>query len=257
MSSKNLEEHGIHPRLTHIFVNMPMLFGPLAFVGAWHMCIKSSFRKRERGSSKPHPALQRWARFIVAACSISGLLGLSLAPHQEPRFLLPLIVPMCVFFGGVVSARGGEDGVTRAWLVFNAVLLFFFGVLHQGGVTRAAIGLSRVPDAGRVVWWQTYMPPVASLIQAPAKSRGLDLWTSVDVAGGSGATLFDAVAKLSKGGRVVYVVSPAPARAAQHLPPMCVVKDTYFPHISTEILPDFFQNRSIDLLSLELFRCGK
>jgi hypothetical protein len=36
---------------------------------------------------------------ITTLCTdvcLSGILSLSIAPHQEPRFLLPLVFPLCV-----------------------------------------------------------------------------------------------------------------------------------------------------------------
>ncbi|GMF26109.1 unnamed protein product [Phytophthora fragariaefolia] len=125
----NLELHGVHPRFTHLTVNMPMLFGPVFLV-----------------------FLVRFLRYpdrsvFGSACVFFPLVCLSLAPHQEPRFLLPAIVPLHIF-----TALNGRVGVARfltthrfglqLWIVFNFTLALFFGVFHQGGVVPMLLSLS-------------------------------------------------------------------------------------------------------------------
>ncbi|CAH0520386.1 unnamed protein product [Peronospora belbahrii] len=125
----NLKQHGVHPRFTHLTVNMPMLFGPVFFV-----FLMMVFRHPDRS-------------FFGSACVFFPLACLSLAPHQEPRFMLPAIVPLYLF-----TALNGRTGVVRyltkqkfgklLWIVFNLSLTFFFGILHQGGVVPMLLSLS-------------------------------------------------------------------------------------------------------------------
>lgn len=130
----NLELHGVHPRLTHTAVNMPMLFGPLFVLFLYHLA-----RGRFRG---------RFA-LLGASSVLFPLLMLSLAPHQEPRFLLPALVPLYLFASSdtVVSRRG----LFLLWLVFNALFGIFFGVLHQGGVVPMMLALSGDPASARAL----------------------------------------------------------------------------------------------------------
>jgi hypothetical protein len=93
---------------------------------------------------------------IVAAAGglLFSLAAISSAPHQEPRFLLPLMTPLAVLVAA--SPRLGRQlpalpawcthaTVVRlavaVWLLFNAVVAGFFGVLHQAGVARGLAAL--------------------------------------------------------------------------------------------------------------------
>jgi hypothetical protein len=99
---------------------------------------------------------------------VFGLILLSCAPHQEPRFLLPLIVPLVYLYGR--EAVGGSRSLLTLWIVFNLACYIFFGWLHQGGLIQSllAIGdLSSIRNGGasrhhpiRVfINYKTYMPP--------------------------------------------------------------------------------------------------
>lgn len=124
----NLELHGVHPRLTHAAVNMPMLFGPL-FV----LFLVNLARGRFRG---------RYA-FLSASSVLFPLLMLSLAPHQEPRFLLPALVPLHLFASS--DSIASRRGLFLLWITFNVLLGVFFGVLHQGGIVSMMLALSSDP----------------------------------------------------------------------------------------------------------------
>ncbi|KAE9312794.1 hypothetical protein PF008_g19889 [Phytophthora fragariae] len=191
----NLELHGVHPRLTHLTVNMPMLFGPMFLV-----FLVRFLRYPDRS-------------FFGGACVMFPLACLSLAPHQEPRFLLPTIVPLHIF-----TALHGRTGVVRflttyklgllLWIGFNVVLTLFFGILHQGGVVPMLLSLSTIGTSyegastvngltsscrfenasslahvgsARLVFAKTYMPPrflLAGLTTTPA-------FRVIDLAGGT------------------------------------------------------------------------
>uniref|UniRef100_A0AAV1ULH3 Mannosyltransferase n=1 Tax=Peronospora matthiolae TaxID=2874970 RepID=A0AAV1ULH3_9STRA len=130
----NLELHGVHPRVTHLALNVPMLFGPLFFIFLV-CCIRFPDRT-----------------FFGTACVVFPLACLSLAPHQEPRFLLPAMVPLHIF---AVSRdnRSASCFLTEhklgisLWIVFNFVLTLFFGMLHQGGVVPLLLSLSSIGSA--------------------------------------------------------------------------------------------------------------
>jgi hypothetical protein len=144
-------------------------------------------------------------RCMVAACAASGLLVLSCAPHQEPRFLLPMALPIALLYSTFLRAAAPIDPIPPSpaapprnaagapalsstaapaaakhqeahhsapptwrgviplplWLIFNAVLLIFFGGFHQGGISRALHYLDGLPTANRsLLATHTYMPPV-------------------------------------------------------------------------------------------------
>ena len=168
--STNLAQHGIHPRLTHAVVNMPMLFGPLILVAYISM-----FEEIVGGrNNKTVKELPQFTNTICKWSIISGLLVLSCAPHQEPRFLLPVIVPLVFLYARNVSVIESRSTVNRLviilkriissplfWVVFNLILYVFFGWLHQGGLIDSLLHLSSDNDQPPLVsiYYKTYMPP--------------------------------------------------------------------------------------------------
>ncbi|EED86416.1 hypothetical protein THAPSDRAFT_bd686, partial [Thalassiosira pseudonana CCMP1335] len=146
--STNLAEHGLHPRVTHAVVNMPMLFGPLALAGYY-----SIFQRNGRTYNNS-------SRSIIGSAYLSGLFLLSCAPHQEPRFILPCLVPLVQLYGkdAVVALFLGPF-----WVVFNLILYIFFGWLHQGGLVNSLFEMPRPTNESRTarvyVYYKTYMPP--------------------------------------------------------------------------------------------------
>lgn len=185
--STNLAEHGLHPRITHAAVNMPMLFGPSALI--WYGSIIKNMHVTIIGRRRKHHVDPNYS-FTETACQwtiLSGLLVLSCAPHQEPRFILPSIVPLMFLYGRKVVGGGeGESGTDSVathpkqskvalsllafWITFNLILYMFFGWLHQGGLIPSLLHL---PGLGSVlsrnesatqsprafIYYKTYMPP--------------------------------------------------------------------------------------------------
>ncbi|XP_065183490.1 GPI mannosyltransferase 4-like [Sycon ciliatum] len=210
MHSSNLAEHGIHPRITHIAVYMPMLFGVLAgiffaFCAHWllYRDLKSSAALFIRSPSvislhafhgglnwrnEPQHSWQEneWqtvkhATYLLTGTILVPLLALSTAPHQEARFLLPLAVPLIIGFAHhILNSR-----LLLSLSIVHCVLLsIFFGILHQGGVIPGLQyqrqHLRQVPFAGRQVHYQhhllyykTYMPPRTLLAWPRALSSRL------------------------------------------------------------------------------------
>lgn len=67
---------------------------------------------------------------------------LSIFPHQEPRFLIPLLIPLVFSFSSFLQSN--ESDSTRIhklkrlgfviWFICNIILTLFLGVFHQGGI---------------------------------------------------------------------------------------------------------------------------
>ncbi|KAH7943398.1 hypothetical protein HPB52_007801 [Rhipicephalus sanguineus] len=67
---------------------------------------------------------------VVAACTLlMPLCALSLFKHQEPRFLVPLLVPVVL-----LAQRHASTKLIIFWSMANALCLVFFGYVHQGGL---------------------------------------------------------------------------------------------------------------------------
>ena len=117
--TENLALHGLHPRWTHALVNAPIMFGPALFVAAWHAA-----------TALPRSAFTTTLMGVVA----TSLAVLSAFPHQEPRFLAPMLLPLAVLAGPTMWRTLPRRAL---WLVFNGLSVVFWGVMHQGGVLDA------------------------------------------------------------------------------------------------------------------------
>lgn len=146
----NLAHHGLHPFYTHILVNLPQILGPGLIL------LFPRFRN------------SYWKTTPFAA-AISGLVFLSLVPHQELRFLIPVVPLLCSCFD-VASLEAAckkypwvLSFVMNAWLVFNVVMATIMGVFHQGGVVPALDFIYTNPRFNTLgtafIWWRTYSPP--------------------------------------------------------------------------------------------------
>lgn len=164
--STNLAEHGLHPRITHSLVNMPMLYGPLAMF--WYASIFNIFGKGKHNKIQERLIVTTTCRWVV----FFGVFILSCAPHQEPRFLLPCLVPLAFLSGK--TAIYADDGIklqqqskpallSLVWILFNFILYIFFGWLHQGGLIDTLLHIKDIyhesTSPSVFVYYKTYMPP--------------------------------------------------------------------------------------------------
>lgn len=100
---------------------------------------------------------------LMTVSTILPLTLLSFVPHQEPRFIIPLLLPLVYLYAPKILQEK-ESGVIKAestsfksvkvkkttkflystWLTINLILTVFYGYLHQGGVVSAMSQLSDV-----------------------------------------------------------------------------------------------------------------
>ena len=155
-NAAHAHEHGMHPHWLHTCINVPLLLGPtlagLVYTNVWATLLggKDGCRLFPLVTLPARVAAMTAAaraRLVAAMCCAFSLAVLSAAPHQEPRFLLPLVVP-ATLLGGEALAR--SRGLRTAHLIFGGLGLAFFGWLHQVcapcASTLASIRLR--PDAG-------------------------------------------------------------------------------------------------------------
>lgn len=181
---ENLKMHGIHFRATHALCNMPMLFGPMTFAAVWYVwCRRDEFVRRM--SAFANFESQDSVFSLSVATMVMQIAVLSLAPHQEPRFLIPLLLPMTLAFGDLpfrLERRGGHL-FTTCWVVFNLCLGGFFGFVHQAGVVPSLTTLSLTTIGGApstdehvaVMYVKTYMPPWHLLLASHHAENSLTL----------------------------------------------------------------------------------
>lgn len=132
----NLSKYGLHPPYTHMLLNVPLLFnvlGILFYEKIFKLLFSSGILRLLFSTHRIYA--------LMLLSSIVSLILLSLVPHQEFRFLLPLIVPLVYAFGfGIYTS----NKLLPMWLIANLVLVFFYTNVHQAGVTKAALDLDPI-----------------------------------------------------------------------------------------------------------------
>ncbi|ANB12907.1 Smp3p [Sugiyamaella lignohabitans] len=151
----NLSIHGLHSRFHHVLVNLPELLGPgLIFLFS-----------------------RKYLCSIPLQSALGGITVLSIIPHQEARFLLPVVPLLCWSFDPeVLRSIKCAKIVVRAWLVFNLAMGILMGYFHQAGVVPAQsfLGEHLAHDAHTITWWKTYSPPIWILGQPVGSVQMLD-----------------------------------------------------------------------------------
>ncbi|XP_038050794.1 GPI mannosyltransferase 4-like [Patiria miniata] len=261
----NIAQHGLHPRITHIFVNLPMLFLPLVVCFATE--VFAVVRGARQTTSTGFTGSSSRAFFIL--CFVTPTFLLSLVPHQEARFILPVLVPLVLLYAEFVMSGVSVPNVP--WIVWNVLGCIMFGFVHQGGVVPSVMhthGLvsqpTQTPIQYHFVYFHTYMPPrhlalynqsqpaLPSLDQPTAKPAELpNTMTFHDLMGADNLALSTTVNNLlsSKHTPVpkffkkeVYVFAPAsldPVFCRLGIKHNYKLVKTFFPHVSAEDVPEF------------------
>ena len=172
ISTANLTQHGLHPRYTHLLLNLPQLLGPALF-----LLVQPLWTAPRAALSAALTLPTTHPSKLLLSAALPALAALSTAPHQEARFLLPVVPLLLVVLRLPHHSRFYAPGAplakrmraTRhyvyAWIVFNLVLSALFGVFHQGGVIPVQTWLgqekARWSEKGEIqaFWWRTYSPP--------------------------------------------------------------------------------------------------
>ena len=168
----NLRHHGIHVWYLHLTVNMLLLFGPMYIILLWKAMI---IFKNNRLSLKDllFSLLTPKTSLYFLAATLIPVFILSLVPHQEPRYILPVLIPLIMFISQDVE-------ILRIKRFFIAVCLFnlvgtcWFGFMHQAGVIPSVAYLRNNLETNEnktalLVYWKTYKVP-----------RHLFLWNKND-----------------------------------------------------------------------------
>ena len=164
----NLSDHGLHPRWTHALVNMFILYGPLTLIAYLTMVFPSIVGKNKK-SSPP----QKMTSTVCQLAIVFGLGCLSLAPHQEPRFLLPLIVPLVLVAGQTIVSK---LLLTIVWVIFNVILFGLYGIVHQAGVLPSLSSLDIALAEYKsplLIYFHTYMPPTFISRRSSTSTNGV------------------------------------------------------------------------------------
>jgi len=102
---------------------------------------------------------------------------LSTFPHQEARFLLPLIFPLILFIVPRLIKQNLDQPVFYLWFLFNIFIAIIYGHMHQAGLLPALRYVhNSSPNAQSnaieklLVTYHTYMPP-GYLVSSMSKSE--------------------------------------------------------------------------------------
>lgn len=164
LDTANLELHGRHPNFLHLLVNVPLLFNVLAIPALWASC--KVLYDRLSGASRvecPETLTVSKTFDTVAACTLLlPLCALSLFKHQEPRFLVPLLIPVVL-----MAQRHSSTKLMETWWgLLNGVGILFFGYMHQGGLIPCMLDVHshlaqyKLDNMNATVMFaHTYMPP--------------------------------------------------------------------------------------------------
>lgn len=166
----NLSDHGHHPYYTHLLINIPLLLGPAVV-----LILAELYRFCTRRSTF-YNSTTLW--FLTPP-----ILILSLIPHQEPRFLLPLLPLGVILCASSINRIKHRNLFLFIWCLFNLIGLLFFGCFHQGGVTPLLSYIEKnlhnssplFTNEDTFFFFHTYMPPRSLLLSATSVEQVVDL----------------------------------------------------------------------------------
>lgn len=161
----NTAEHGEHPKWLHMLINIPLLYNVLGVIAVF--TFGSMFYKFCKKEFQNLPQTQSFVSLMTGAIFVPILL-LSLFNHQEPRFIIPVTVPLIMLHSpklivGVnitnvlkesqwnfikqmsnrVNFSISGKFLLKSWYAINIVFTLFFGFIHQGGVIQLADHFSK------------------------------------------------------------------------------------------------------------------
>lgn len=157
----NLKLHGLHPWYLHLVVNMPLLFGPMYLLLLWKG-IKLVIGNPSLRAFLTSLLTPKTSTYFFSATLVPVFI-LSLVPHQEPRYIIPVIIPLVCFIAKDIGVL--QNGKFYfAVFVFNIIGTSWYGFIHQGGILPSISYLSNdLKSASNkttsLIYWKTYKVP--------------------------------------------------------------------------------------------------
>lgn len=190
---------------------------------------------------------------------------LSIFPHQEPRFLLPLLLPIVFTTTKYFTSPNTKDQhIFPIWCFSNIVGLIFYGYLHQAGVTPMISHIFRdikYVSNIHIVHSHTYSIPVGLLmVRQPRESVPLTNQRQVKVYSlGSSLdpdVIYETLINISKNvtheeNSVIYFALSGPLikqfELCGNMSSLTYTKQTFFPHLSMESM-SYYLASILDLM---------
>ncbi|XP_025834306.1 GPI mannosyltransferase 4-like, partial [Agrilus planipennis] len=191
--NKNLAQHGLHPRYLHMLCNIPLLFNVLGFLAFYEILVAL---KRIYEARLNHLPQIKTIKALMTASTLIALAIFSVIPHQEARFLIPLLLPLVYLHGPSIlkepelaiiekhenkklnksspKKKKSSHSLLKIWIFTNLVCFIFFGLIHQGGVVQVPLSfnemLKKPLTQYHLLTCYTYNIPYSLFLQKPRRS---------------------------------------------------------------------------------------
>nr|XP_025043892.1 GPI mannosyltransferase 4 [Pelodiscus sinensis] len=256
LNPHNLAQHGIHPRFTHFAVNGIILFGILHIlaISTGLKMLKINIHQlwiRLRNHMPLTMMMFAEATPILLSFYFVPLAFLSQFNHQEPRFLIPLILPLVL----LITLQNRTLKWKPIIFVFNVLGALLFGCLHQGGLIPCLSHLEQLihspeslnnPAHYTLLFAHTYMPP-RFLLSINKKDPLVEI---IDMAGTEEKTLCQTLVQLANniscGSREIdkertchfFIITPGTVKTTIEKCGVLFKNETLiFPHLTMEDPP--------------------
>ncbi|GFO16324.1 mannosyltransferase [Plakobranchus ocellatus] len=247
----NLAQHGLHPRILHIFVNLPLLLGPvyISFVFVTAASVYQLLFGLRNAERKFEQTSLSW----LVLMAVIPVLALSIFPHQEPRFIIPTLPVFMVMGAKFISVVApAKLSFLTLWVLFNILLTLIYGYMHQAALIPAmsiyqqklsAMSSKPLPGSQHTIFYKTYPPPRHLLLLPSLSSQHVHIH---DLAGGPVASVKNAIeesklqCKRTRGSCQIFLFMPATVtpRVEDQLSESSKVQRTSIcPHLSMEAPP--------------------
>lgn len=158
INSTNTGMHGEHPKYLHILVNIPLLYNVLGILAV--ISIATLIYHFSKADYAQLPRSQSIVSLMYSAILVP-VAGLSYINHQEPRFLLPITIPIILLqspklvtgfctsypfqsnnrklkflYDKFLCTGVSAKCLMKTWCTVNLALVIFYGFMHQAGVFR-------------------------------------------------------------------------------------------------------------------------
>ncbi|XP_065672354.1 GPI mannosyltransferase 4 isoform X3 [Hydra vulgaris] len=229
-----LQKHGLHPRMLHFGVNMVLLYGPL-YLYLILLLIKKINSKETRLSTS-----KEFLCFVLCSTLVPVFI-MSIVQHQEPRFILSVLIPLIISVV-VLSMKRLNVFFFSTWIMFNILGTFWYGFAHQGGIVPALSQIhidqkSTSLHYNHFIFWKTYMIP-KHLLALSKHDKNTHIY---DLAGAdidvflNKLRSFQELSKVNK----VWLICPSSMHDIIKNNSLYTfdLKHQFFPHVSVENLP--------------------